>query len=525
MKKILAFVTLAGLAIVIAVSLLAPVDTPQPFMTELRERMKASPASSVDHSQFAELQGSFNRPRDVTAACITCHNHRHTEVMRSNHWNWEREEYIPGRGVVYIGKKNAMNNFCIGALGNEASCAKCHIGLGMTEAGFSYTDAGNIDCLVCHDQTQSYVKATGMGGAPVATLDFGEIARNVGKPDRSNCGVCHFYGGGGNNVKHGDLEEALFQPLRDVDVHMGIDGMDMSCVDCHVTEQHNMAGKLYSLSSMNRNRVTCEQCHGALPHTKGILNEHTLKVACQTCHIPVYAKVNATKTHWDWSTVGQLRDGKAFELDDEEGNNTYLSSKGSFAWGRQLQPEYVWFNGTASHYLLGDVFEDSSATISLNTLHGSYADRDAKIIPVKVHRAIQPADPVNRMLIMPKLHGEQQGEGALWTDFDWKRAAEIGMEHAGLPFSGEVAFVKTDMYWPINHMVSAKEASVQCVECHTRDNGRLAGLNDFYMPGRDYSRVVQTGGSILLLLTLLGVAVHGGARILTARTKKAGATR
>ena len=45
------------------------------------------------------------------------------------------------------------------------------------------------------------------------TLDFNNIAQNVGKPKRTNCGVCHFYGGGGDNVKHGDLSSLMFEPI------------------------------------------------------------------------------------------------------------------------------------------------------------------------------------------------------------------------------------------------------------------------------------------------------------------------
>ena len=67
---------------------------------------------------------------------------------------------------------------------------------------------------------------------------------------------------------------------------MASDGANMSCVDCHTAAKHQMKGKSYSLSSMNRNRVQCEECHGAEPHAKEILNEHTLKVSCQACHIP-----------------------------------------------------------------------------------------------------------------------------------------------------------------------------------------------------------------------------------------------
>ena len=524
MKRIFLVLTLIAVTVISAIAILAPDNAAPSDLTVLRERLQKKPGKAVEHDRFAILQQKFSTPQAITEACISCHNHRHTEVMQSNHWNWEREEYIQGRGIVSIGKKNAVNNFCIGAMGNEKSCAKCHIGLGMTADGFSFTDAKNIDCLVCHDNTETYAKGQEMGGSPDPAIDLGNIARHVGRPQRTNCGVCHFFGGVGNNVKHGDLEQALFEPQRDVDVHMGIDGVNMVCVDCHTTEKHNIAGKLYSLSSMNRNRATCEQCHTDTPHDDEVLNEHTLKVACQTCHIPVYAKVNATKTHWDWSAAGKLRDGKPYEEDDKDGNHTYLSIKGSFTWGKNLEPEYVWFNGTASHYLLGDTYTDTTRPLVLNTLHGSYDDDEAKIIPVKIHRAIQPADPVNRILIMPKLYADMEGEGGFWKDFDWKRSSEAGMKAAGLPFSGQVAFVKTEKYWPVNHMVSAKGATVQCTECHTRKDGRLARLTDFYMPGRDYSDPVETGGTVLLLLPVFGVVAHGSLRAFVAvRRGKGGA--
>lgn len=188
---------------------------------KLKEKYSKKYFPSVDHSKFTSLQQKFSSPQQVTAACISCHNKRHQEVMQSNHWNWEREEYIEGKGIVYLGKRNAINNFCIGTQGNEESCAKCHIGYGMTSEGKSFTDSTNVDCLVCHDNTETYVKESEKGGMPLTTLDFNEIAQSVGKPKLSNCGVCHFYGGGGNNVKHGDLDEAMFETTRDVDVQDG----------------------------------------------------------------------------------------------------------------------------------------------------------------------------------------------------------------------------------------------------------------------------------------------------------------
>jgi octaheme c-type cytochrome (tetrathionate reductase family) len=520
MKKILISLTLLGLLIVSAVSFLSSKETEPEQLTLLKEKFSKKPESSVDHTKFAILQKKFNSPQEVTEACISCHTGRAKEVMQSNHWNWEAAEYIEGRGIVYLGKKNAINNFCIGVEGNEKSCAKCHIGFGMTEKTFTFTDPKNIDCLVCHDNTETYAKAPEKGGAPVPTLDLNNIAEHVGEPKRSNCGVCHFFGGGGNNVKHGDLEQAMFEPSKDVDIHMASEGMNLQCVDCHITKKHMISGKMYSLSSMNRNRATCEECHSENPHDDAILNKHTIKVACQTCHIPTYAKVNATKTDWDWSTAGRLKDGQPYEIDDKDGNHTYLSIKGSFKWGKNLKPDYIWFNGTANHYLLGDIVSDTTKPSVLNQLNGSYSDLESKIIPVKIHRAKQPFDPVNKMLIQPKLFSDKKGEGALWKDFDWQRASQVGMKDVNLPFSGKITFINTEMYWPVNHMVSSKEKSLKCNDCHSRENSRLANLKDFYMPARDYSPVIESTGSAILILALIGVLIHGTIRVISSRRMK-----
>ena len=76
-------------------------------------------SSSVDHGLFVELQKEFSSPQEVTTACLSCHNGTHKEIMASAHWNWERVSYIEGRGIKSIGKKNILNNFCIGAESNE----------------------------------------------------------------------------------------------------------------------------------------------------------------------------------------------------------------------------------------------------------------------------------------------------------------------------------------------------------------------------------------------------------------------
>ncbi len=55
---------------------------------------------SVDHSLFEVLQEDFETAHDATAACLSCHNKRHNEIMSTAHWQWERREEIEGKGVV-----------------------------------------------------------------------------------------------------------------------------------------------------------------------------------------------------------------------------------------------------------------------------------------------------------------------------------------------------------------------------------------------------------------------------------------
>ena len=476
----------------------------------------------VVHSQFKILQQEFAEPQKVTEACLSCHNKTDQEVMQSSHWKWERDYVTESGETIQLGKKNIINNFCIGISSNEARCTSCHIGYGWKDDSFDFTDSRNIDCIVCHDQTGTYKKFPSGAGLPVSEVkmfngtkysppDYKIIAQNVGNPTRQNCGSCHFVGGGGNNVKHGDIANELKQVTREVDVHMGVDGANMNCVDCHKTERHNISGNLYSIASTDENRVTCEQCHTEQPHTNPIINQHTNKVACQTCHIPEFAKVSATKMSWDWSTAGKFKeDGSLLIEKDSMGNMSYHTMKGSFVWKKNVVPEYYWFNGKAKHYVLGDKIDTTNA-VQLNTLLGSYSDKMAKIVPVKTHRGRQIYDAELNTMILPHLFGKDST--AYWKNYDWNKAAKTGMESIGEPYSGKYGFTSTEMYWPINHMVAPREQSLQCADCHTRDS-RLNNLNDFYLPGRDRNKLFDMLGIALLILSFTGVVIHASLRII-----------
>jgi len=350
-------------------------------------------------------------------------------------------------------------------------------------------------------------------------VDLPFVAQRVGKPDRENCGACHFFGGGGVMVKHGDLDASLADPERALDVHMDAKGLNFSCTTCHTTAAHHIAGRHYATPAPNEHTLTlprrdcgnstgCESCHSPAPHKNTPkLNDHTDKVACETCHIPTFARKNPTKMWWDWSAAGKF-DGKGDVLvqKDDAGNVVYHTKKGGSLWAKDVVPEYLWYNGLITYTRLSDPIDDGKP-VNLNLPHGGYDDPGARIAPFKVHRGRQVYDPVNRTMVVAKLFGAK-GSGAYWADYDWRKAVEAGMAEARAPFSGEVGFIETATYWPVAHMVAPKELSLDCEECHAKQ-GRLAALRGFYLPGRDANALLDTLGWLAVTVTALGAGIHG----------------
>lgn len=412
-------------------------------------------APAVDHSDL--MEGPFETGPDVTRACLECHEDAGEDMLHTAHFQWQGEPtLLPGRDEpIAIGKKNTFNNFCLGIQSNWPSCTSCHAGYGWEDETFDFTNQENIDCLACHDQSGGYVK-TRMG-LPAEGVDLLAAAQSVSYSTRENCGSCHFNGGGGNAVKHGDMDQTLYFPTEDIDVHMG--RYDFQCTDCHQTTDHQISGRAISVSADTTNQIACTDCHSEQVHDDERLNAHVDAIACQTCHIPEGAVREATKMSWDWSTAGQD--------DIEEDPHTYMKIKGSFVYEENFTPEYEWHNGLVDRYLINDPINPSGVT-SLNAPLGHINDPDSKIWPFKIHRAMQPYDTVYNHLLQPKT----AGPGGYWTEFDWSLALTLGSEAAGQQFSGEYGFAETDMHWTLSHMVVPKEQSLQCTHCHSED-GRM----------------------------------------------------
>ena len=80
-------------------------------------------------------------------------------------------------------------------------------------------------------------------------------ARTTGRrPEGGPNLVDRLFGGGGDAVKHGDLDSTLKTPSRELDVHMSPDGADFSCQECHTTTNHDIQGNAMFAVVEDRNQ-------------------------------------------------------------------------------------------------------------------------------------------------------------------------------------------------------------------------------------------------------------------------------
>jgi octaheme c-type cytochrome (tetrathionate reductase family) len=438
-----------------------------------------------------------------TGTCLRCHGQgglipgedRAGEVMRTTHWTWLATNQPAGHAAQVMGKQKIVNNYCIATASNEPRCTSCHIGIGWRDNTFNFNNATNIDCLVCHDTTGTYKKTPTGAGVPDPTVNLTNVAMHVGRTSRQTCGSCHFYGGGGDAVKHGDLDSTMTNPPRSLDVHMGVDGANMTCVDCHMSTEpgasaHDLVGSRYS--KPNPDNWLCEDCHSPTPHWNtddGIYyNAHTGRVSCQACHVPHFARGGvATKMSWDWSTAGiKNTNGATMQIKDASGNVIYDTMKGSFTWASNVVPDYVWFNGSVVWNELTNTINPTQM-LTLNQFQGDKNQGRARIIPVKRFTAVQPYDAVSNTLVIPHLFALNANDtNAYWKGYNWTNAINAGMSAVGQTFSGQLGWVNTEMYWVQNHMVAPKEDALTCIDCHA-DNGRIP----FAQLGYESNRVAR----------------------------------
>jgi PKD repeat protein len=188
------------------------------------------------------------------------------------------------------------------------------------------------------------------------TLTTLAAAQNVHATTRQSCLNCHAGAAGADGAKRGDLSKENINPSLTLDMHMSPAGENLTCSDCHDAvgangESHRVRGRGLDLRANDvPGRFTCENggCHNSTPHgdfsnTRGSSKDkHAMKVACQTCHIPSYAKAAVgTEVARDWQDPhpsDSACNGRGGWLPRED--------KGGLG-SASLIPSYTWFDGTS----------------------------------------------------------------------------------------------------------------------------------------------------------------------------------
>ncbi|HEX9023028.1 MAG TPA: tetrathionate reductase family octaheme c-type cytochrome [Geobacteraceae bacterium] len=421
--------------------------------------------AATDHSEF--IKGPFKNGPSVTKACLECHDKQASDFIKTPHWLWKGPTKGHVRGYEHskaeFGKTNMINAFCVSVEGgpNQESrghCSECHPGYVWNRKNFDFSDKTKIDCLVCHAQKGDYAREDDKISE---FSDLTKAAASVGAPTLKNCGFCHYSGGGDDGVKHGDLDSTINKADKSLDVHMASKakgGLGFACQTCHKTKDHRIAGASTMMATYD-GRVFCEDCHSGknAPHQKSrngaILNNHLKTVACQTCHIPTFARVKATRMGWDWSTATAN-----LKLPPQEGRVAFAQGKGTWTWGKNVVPTYMWYDGTIYRYMKGEKIKNPAKPVVLMRPDGSIVEKGAKIYPFKTYTGKQPMDAQYKYLSV-----FQQYKG-LWDTLNWQKSLEDG--NNALPYSGKYRFVSTVSYIGQNHMIAPKEQALACGECH-----------------------------------------------------------
>ena len=151
---------------------------------------------------------------------------------------------------------------------------------------------------------------------------------------------------------------------------------------------------------------------------------------------------------------------------DEFGKDTYDKKKGQFVWDMNVRPVLRWFNGKYNRVLIGNQTAYTETPVALAEPVGDITDATAKLTPFKEMVGNQPADAVNKILLVPHLFGTSAGENPYWAKYDWDLALAEGAAVAGQDYSGEYEFVDTVMYLKVSHEIAPKEMALSCNNCH-----------------------------------------------------------
>ena len=394
--------------------------------------------------------------------CLECHNDHALDVFGSTHYQWKgvATDMINQNGEIQGKHAGAVNTYCGNITGNWQGCSTCHVGRGAEpEETPTTAQLENIDCLICHQEGYKRKKVDGVMQPDPANMSMSmdEAVQTVHKPTRVTCLQCHATAGGGDAVKRGDLALATGQTTdKHYDVHMATTGADLDCQACHVPENHRFPGKGSDIRPTDLDvALNCASsgCHTSTPHDSSYINHHIAKVACQTCHIPVYGKdasdtaaTEATETHRSWQAGS---------------HHTSLPLHPVTSKANDLTPVYLHWNRASENYLLYDkVFEDWwSGTHHTSVPDGAVDDASSKLFPFKYKTSDYPMRTASDQLIA-------LDTSVFFATADADAATKSGLENMGFDPSDDYHWVTTDTYQLLNHQVSLADDALSCTACH-----------------------------------------------------------
>ncbi len=337
------------------------------------------------------------------------------------------------------------------------------------------------------------------------TLTTLEAAQTVHTTTRKSCLNCHAGAAGSDGAKRGDLSKEIVDPSLDIDMHMSASGANLTCSDCHNTTLsdgtgHRLRGRGLDLRPNDvAERFTCENsgCHSDRPHSDfsnrtGSSNDtHAQKVACQTCHIPSYAKAEVgSEVARDWQDPhpsAKACNGRGGWLPRED--------KGGLG-AEALIPSYAWFDGTSEIYYLGESldnvptvplvadvaasfignFQTGDPAYVIGLPNGNVTDTslETKLYPMKEHWGKLARNDTDNTLV-----GHSTFEYFRTGSFCRAVAVGLGLDEVsvdpssvceGFPGGTEMppntTTVAVHTYQTINHGVETRAGALKCGDCH-----------------------------------------------------------
>ena len=220
-------------------------------------------------------------------------------------------------------------------------------------------------------------------------------------------------------------------------------GNGMVCVDCHVTVDHRIAGQGADLPIDEGVAMRpCTDCHNVRKIHSLDLKQHLKTVACQSCHIPTYARS---------VTTDMIRDYRHAEVNPKGLYEPVITRQSD------VVPEYAFWNGESVFYEFGAAAEEGQVVAQiLGDIH------DGVLYPFRVHTTIMPQDPVSGALLPVK-------SSILFQYGEMDLSILTGAEQAGFDLTEGYTYINTTRWMGIYHEMPSADQALDCADCHDSD--------------------------------------------------------